>query len=482
MANSGQANSVLVTLSNDLITLKRLFSIKPSSSSSSGTFANPVRSIRTARLMYNLRRRHQAPWEQRNSSLRLVIFICSIPRCSGEGGGDDISAQLASLASQLREDHQVQVDVIVFGQAAEVNIASSLLQPFVEALGEGSQLLRITADQGNQDHHNFLRTVFSSLRSLSEHRLENFDLRMAIELSLAEKTRAEQQQQKTVKTAGKVRSPLTKKSEPANNSMFTRSKMTIKSSSPTAKSEHTPSAIVKDKSPKETPTEVYKSFAFQASKVEKLKQKFRKVRISFVSYVARLNQESFKNKEPGKGKLKIKLAPTTTTSPVISKSRRAKRGGHPSSTSPQQYKQNSWMFRSPNQYPKAGYSSNISPSSSSPKSIKKLPLKSGKSAQIKKLNSAKLDSQNTEKTGKSAEATHHRKTDKSSKSGKKRAAQLLIHPPEKTVKSSKSGKKKEASKFHLPPPAPPLKTTEAKKKEDSNKGRRQTLSEKKSQK
>ncbi|KAH9409072.1 26S proteasome non-ATPase regulatory subunit 4 [Tyrophagus putrescentiae] len=151
------------------------------------TAADPLRCIQTALLMYNLKRRQQQ--QSSAGNLRLVIFLCSLPTaekgCSRE--------RLILLAGKLRQSQAVQADVIVFGQQDEVDAIGGLFQPFVDALGEGSQLLRVVhQQQQQQQQETFLRTVFSRLRSLqgqgrvvssTEGELDE-DLLMALELSL----------------------------------------------------------------------------------------------------------------------------------------------------------------------------------------------------------------------------------------------------------------------------------------------------------
>ena len=156
---------------------RRLFAVQPSS----GT-VDPLTSIRIAQLMNSSKRRMNG-----NLTMRMMIFIGSAPTISQDG-----QQRLLSMAALLAKD-RINVDVIAFGSVDETKQTATLLQPFIDALGTGSQLVSINRDQ------DFNSTIFFGFKSLSGQGRVNLpgmatgesdeadaDLMMAIALSIEE--------------------------------------------------------------------------------------------------------------------------------------------------------------------------------------------------------------------------------------------------------------------------------------------------------
>ncbi len=310
------------------------------------TATDPLRCIQTALLMYSLKRRQQ---QQQSSAgnFRLVIFLCSLPTaekgCSRE--------RLILLAGELRQSQAVQADVIVFGQQDEVDAIGGLFQPFVDVLGEGSQLLRVVhQQQQQQQQETFLRTVFSRLRSLqgqgrvvssTEGELDE-DLLMALELSLLKGVDPPAKQKESRKETLVIEKTTAKKSLPEDvkknktppsppppppkvpplpiSSLKRRFLSVCKKSAPDMSKKKAPAAAAakvkavcaeqgKSSSPKSgraLPVASSSSSSSSAAEKEAKPKSHLKSRISFASYAAKCNDQAQRNKSIKSDKRTVK--------------------------------------------------------------------------------------------------------------------------------------------------------------------------------
>ena len=184
MAMGGKRPEVVIPLSRNTSELQRkLFAVQPA-----GT-ADPLTTIRIAQLIYQAKKRKKT-----NLELRLMLFLGSLPTAVTNG-----HTRLLELARQLRQNN-VKVDMVAFGAPDETGPIVELFQPFVDELGESSQLVIAKPSQ------DFYSVVFNKLNSLIGQGRVNIpgltspdvgfmdeadqDLMMAIMLSLQEANQA----------------------------------------------------------------------------------------------------------------------------------------------------------------------------------------------------------------------------------------------------------------------------------------------------